>query len=140
MQQFLFSFTGIALSNTKDCFEGVNRAVFTFNMGLDKVVFKPIARGYSYLPGPVRTGVRNVTNNVSHLVQVPNQFLQGKFSDGIKDTGRFIVNTTFGIFGFFNLARGPGTMGDRFLRSRSPRGLIFRASRWKDAKMQKRIV
>ena len=104
INSFLFSFTGIALSNTKDCFEGVNRAVFTFNMGLDKVVFKPIARGYSYLPGPVRTGVKNATNNVSYLVQVPNQFLQGKFSDGIKNTGRFLVNTTFGIFGIFDPA------------------------------------
>ena len=80
----LVSFSTIALSNTKDCFENVNRVVFSFNLGLDKVVFKPIAKGYSYLPGPVKKGIKNATNNVSYFVQIPNQFLQGKFSDGIK--------------------------------------------------------
>ncbi len=100
----IVSFSTIALSNTKDCFEKVNRAVFTFNMGLDKVVFKPVAKGYSHLPGPIKKGVKNATNNVSYFVQIPNQFLQGKFKDGIKDTGRFLINTTLGILGIFDPA------------------------------------
>ena len=75
----LINFTTSFSANTKDCFEGVNRAVFSFNLGLDKVIFKPIAKGYSYLPGPVKTGIKNATNNVSYFVQIPNQFLQGKF-------------------------------------------------------------
>lgn len=94
----------MASSKTKDCFENVNRAVFTFNMGLDKAVFKPIATGYSFLPVPIKNGVKNATNNVSYLVQIPNQFLQGKFKNGLKDTGRFILNTTVGIFGLFDPA------------------------------------
>ena len=75
----------------------MNRAVFSFNIGLDKVIFKPIAKGYSYLPGPVKTGIKNATNNVSYFVQIPNQFLQGKFINGAKDTGRFLINTTVGF-------------------------------------------
>lgn len=98
------SFTTTSGAKTKDCFEKVNRAVFSFNMGLDKVVFKPVAKGYSYLPNPIKTGIKNATNNVSYFVQIPNQFLQGKFKDGAKDTGRFLINTTIGIFGLFDPA------------------------------------
>ena len=98
------SFTTTSGAKTKDCFEKVNRAVFSFNMGLDKVIFKPVAKGYSHLPGPIKTGIKNATNNVSYFVQIPNQFLQGKFKSGAKDTGRFLINTTVGIFGFFDPA------------------------------------
>ena len=98
------SFTTTSGAKTKDCFEKVNRAVFSFNMGLDKVIFKPVAKGYSHLPGPIKTGIKNATNNVSYFVQIPNQFLQGKFKNGAKDTGRFLINTTIGIFGFFDPA------------------------------------
>lgn len=100
----LINLSNPSSANTKDCFEGVNRAVFTFNLGLDKVMFKPIAKGYSYLPGPLKTGIKNATNNVSYFVQIPNQFLQGKFRNGVKDTGRFLINTTFGLFGLFDPA------------------------------------
>ena len=65
----------ISFSKTNDCFEPVNRAIFSFNMGLDKVIFKPFAKGYSYLPDPMKTGVKNATNNVSYFIQIPNQFL-----------------------------------------------------------------
>ena len=85
----LINFTTASPADTKDCFERVNRAVFSFNLGLDKVVFKPIAKGYSFLPGPVKKGIKNATNNVSYFVQIPNQFLQGKFKNGTKDTAVF---------------------------------------------------
>tara|TARA_B100000963_G_C22620665_1_gene669795 strand:+ start:651 stop:1391 length:741 start_codon:yes stop_codon:yes gene_type:complete len=98
------SFANAGIAKTKDCFETVNRAVFSFNMGLDKVIFKPVAKGYSYLPGPIKTGVKNATNNVSYLIQIPNQFLQGKFKKGVKDTGRFLINSTVGILGLFDPA------------------------------------
>ena len=104
ISSLLTGFPTMVSSKTKDCFENVNRAVFTFNMGLDKAVFKPIAVGYSYLPNPIKIGEKNATNNVSYLVQIPNQFLQGKFENGLKDTGRFIINTTVGIFGLFDPA------------------------------------
>ena len=58
----------------------------------------------SYLPSPIKTGVKNATNNVSYFIQIPNQFLQGKFKNGVKDTGRFLINTTVGILGIFDPA------------------------------------
>ncbi len=100
----IMAITTVSFSKTEDCFEPVNRAVFSFNMALDKVIFKPVAKGYSVLPSPLKTGVKNATNNVSYLVQIPNQFLQGKFRQGMNDTGRFLVNTTLGILGIFDPA------------------------------------
>jgi len=44
---------------TKDCFEKVNRASFALNQGLDKVIFKPVAKGYRNLPSPIKTGTSN---------------------------------------------------------------------------------
>ena len=45
--------------DVKDCFEGLNRATFAFNQGLDKAIFKPISKGYRKLPMPIRTGTSN---------------------------------------------------------------------------------
>ena len=66
-------------AEVKDCFEPVNRAFFNFNQGLDKVFFKPIAKGYLYLPKPIRSGTGNALNNLSNLVTIPNNILQGQF-------------------------------------------------------------
>ena len=93
---------------TKDCFENVNRATFALNQGLDKVIFKPIAKGYRSLPSPVRTGTSNVLVNLSSLVTVPNNILQGEFKTAGINTGRFVVNTTAGILGIFDVAEKIG--------------------------------
>ena len=63
----------------KDCFEKINRATFVFNMALDKVLFRPVATGYRKLPSPLRTGTSNALNNLSNLVTIPNNILQGDF-------------------------------------------------------------
>ena len=91
-------------SKTSDCFERVNRAVFSFNTALDKAIFKPVSKGYSYLPSPVKASVGNATSNVSYLVTIPNQILQGKIYAAANDTGRFLINTTVGILGLFDPA------------------------------------
>ena len=88
----------------KDCFEGLNRATFSLNQGLDKVIFKPVARGYRSLPSPVRTGTSNVLVNLSSLITVPNNILQGDFKTAGVNTGRFAINTTVGILGIFDVA------------------------------------
>jgi phospholipid-binding lipoprotein MlaA len=93
---------------TKDCFEKLNRATFALNQGLDKVIFKPIAKGYRKLPSPVRTGTSNVLTNISSLVTIPNNVLQGEFKTAGINTGRFIVNTTVGILGIFDVAEKIG--------------------------------
>ena len=92
----------------KDCFEPLNRATFSFNQGLDKVIFKPIAKAYRVLPSPVRTGTNNALTNISSLITIPNNILQGDFKTAGVNTGRFVVNTTVGILGIFNAAEKIG--------------------------------
>jgi phospholipid-binding lipoprotein MlaA len=103
---YLFSFLGSSFSfgATNDCFEGVNRGIFSFNKFLDDVLFKPVAKGYTYLPDPVKSSVRNVTSNISYTVTIPNHLLQGHFKNFANDSGRFIINSTFGILGIFDPA------------------------------------
>jgi phospholipid-binding lipoprotein MlaA len=102
--------TGCATSgNAKDPIEGFNRAMYAFNDGLDKVVIKPVAKGYdAVLPNPVRTGVTNFFGNIADLFIGVNNLLQGKVSDGGSDLGRVAVNTTVGVLGVFDVASGMG--------------------------------
>jgi len=93
---------------TKDCFEKVNRVSFSFNQGLDKVVFKPVAKGYRSLPAPIKNGTSNVLNNLSNLITIPNNVLQGDFKTAGINTGRLVVNTTIGVLGIFNVANKMG--------------------------------
>ena len=88
----------------KDCFEKINRVTFAFNMALDKVLFRPVATGYRKLPSPLRTGTSNALNNISNLVTIPNNILQGDFKAAGNNTARFIINTTIGIIGIFDPA------------------------------------
>ena len=92
----------------KDCFESVNRATFKFNQALDGVVFEPLAKAYRVLPSPVRAGTSNALDNISTLVTIPNNLLQGEFKKAGVNTGRFIVNTTVGIVGVFDVAEKIG--------------------------------
>jgi len=92
----------------KDCFEGLNRGTFALNQGLDKVIFKPVAKAYRALPSPVRSGTSNALVNLSSLVTVPNNILQGDFKKAGVNTGRFAVNTTIGILGIFDVAKKMG--------------------------------
>ena len=50
-------------TTANECFEGFSRAMFSFNHGLDKAVFKPVAKGYRALPVPIRKGTGNVVDN-----------------------------------------------------------------------------
>ncbi len=92
----------------KDCFETLNRGSFALNQGLDKVIFKPVAKAYRALPSPLRTGTNNALVNLSSLVTIPNNVLQGELKTAGVNTGRFIINTTVGIFGLFDVATKMG--------------------------------
>ncbi len=92
----------------KDCSEGFNRASFKFNQGLDKIIFKPVASVYKSLPSPIRKGTSNALDNLSNLVTIPNNILQGEFKKAGVNTGRFLINTTVGILGIVDAA---GHMG-----------------------------
>ena len=86
-----------------DCFEPLNRATFSFNQGLDKVIFKPIAKAYRVLPSPLRAGTSNALDNLSTLATIPNNILQGELKKAGINTGRFVINTTVGIVGIFEI-------------------------------------
>ena len=92
----------------KDCFEKLNRGTFALNQGLDKAILKPVAKAYRTLPSPVRTGTSNVLVNLSSLITIPNNILQGELKTAGINTGRFIVNTTVGILGIFDVAKKMG--------------------------------
>ena len=92
----------------KDCFEKVNRGIFAFNQGLDNAIFEPLAKGYRKLPVPIRHGTGNVLDNLSTLMTIPNNILQGKIKEAGQNTVRFVVNTTLGILGIFDPASGLG--------------------------------
>ncbi len=68
-------------SEVKDCFEGLNRATFGFNQALDGIIFQPVANVYKKLPAPVKSGFSNSLDNLSILVTVPNNIIQGDFSE-----------------------------------------------------------
>ena len=118
---FLFSFNAIAASDgelvlsenekpkkIKDCFEKLNKVTFSFNQGLDKALIKPIAKGYKKLPDPVQRGTGNAVKNLSNLITIPNNVLQGDVKTAVINTGRLVVNTTVGLLGFIDVANKMG--------------------------------
>ena len=93
---------------TDECFEGVSRSVFKFNMAFDNVILEPIAKGYNKLPSPIKNGTSNFTSNISTLLSIPNNLLQGNFKELGNSFGSFAINSTVGIFGFLNPAEKLG--------------------------------
>ena len=93
---------------TEECFEGLSRSIFKFNMVFDDIVLEPVAKGYNKLPGPLKKGTGNFTSNISTLLSIPNSMLQGNFKQAGHATGSVIINTTLGILGFFNPAEKIG--------------------------------
>ena len=92
----------------KDCFEKLNRATFSFNQGLDKAIIKPLAEGYRNLPDPIQKGTNNAVENLSNLITIPNNVLQGDIKLAFINTGRLIINTTVGILGTIDVANKMG--------------------------------
>ena len=92
----------------EDCSEGFNKASFALNQGLDKTIFKPVASLYRKLPSPVKSGTSNALDNLSNLITIPNNILQGEFRKAGVNTGRFVINTTIGILGLADVAEGMG--------------------------------
>jgi phospholipid-binding lipoprotein MlaA len=88
-----------------DPLEPLNRKVFWFNDHVDRYVLEPVAKGWDRIaPDPVERSVSNFFVNLRSPVVVGNDLLQGKVKDGASDLGRFAVNTTVGVVGFFDYA------------------------------------
>jgi phospholipid-binding lipoprotein MlaA len=103
---------GCATTNSgsgADPWENFNRKSFAFNDALDRHVMKPVATGYEkVVPGFAREGVNNFFDNIQDIGTSLNNFLQGKPGQGASDAGRFLVNTTLGVFGLWDVATPMG--------------------------------
>ena len=95
-------------AEVKDCFEKINRVTFAFNQAIDGIIFKPVASAYRLLPSPIKSGVSNSLSNLSSVVTIPNNILQGELKEAGVNIGRFIINTTIGILGFVDVATNLG--------------------------------
>jgi phospholipid-binding lipoprotein MlaA len=96
---------GCASQANKDPLEGFNRGIYKFNDVADKAVIKPISKGYKAIaPTPVRTGINNFFDNLRTITSVFNNLLQLKFANAFSESGRFVINTTFGLAGFIDVA------------------------------------
>ena len=87
-----------------DPIEPINRAIFTFNNAADRIILEPIANGYKKLPSPVQSGISNFLSNLRTPLVVVNQMLQGQSGNAVQSTGRFLVNSTIGLFGLLDVA------------------------------------
>ncbi|MEM9384894.1 MAG: VacJ family lipoprotein [Pseudomonadota bacterium] len=99
---------------SQDPLEGINRKVLAFNDGADRALLKPLARGYQFItPNPLETGVSNFFLNLRTPWTAVNQLLQGKPKLALADTGRFLLNSTAGIGGLFDVATDSGLEAHR---------------------------
>ena len=90
---------------SKDPLEGLNRGVYKFNDIADKAVAKPVAKAYKYItPTPIRTGVSNFFANLGTFGSFFNNLLQFKIGNAMSEAGRFVINSTFGLAGFIDVA------------------------------------
>lgn len=96
---------GCATTNPRDPLEPMNRAIYSFNDGVDTAIFKPIAEGYrAVLPNFARTGISNFFSNINDVLISLNNLLQGKIVNAVSDLGRVVVNTTIGVLGLMDVA------------------------------------
>jgi phospholipid-binding lipoprotein MlaA len=103
----------IGFSNTnakaaEECFEGVSRSIFKFNMKFDNIILEPVAKGYNKLPQPIKNGTSNFTSNLATLLSIPNSLLQGDIKEFANSSGSVLINSTIGILGFLNPAEKMG--------------------------------
>ncbi|MCH8117564.1 MAG: VacJ family lipoprotein [Proteobacteria bacterium] len=92
-----------------DPWETMNRGIYGFSSAVDRATLKPIARGYRWaVPQFARRGVTNFSDNLFTPRSALNNFLQGKGKAGFSDIGRFVINSTIGIGGLFDVASAAG--------------------------------
>ncbi len=92
-------------TENKDPYESINRDIHSFNLQADKYLMKPVAKGYRWVtPNIVDRGITNFFGNLQGVRVTFNDLLQAKFQDAGFDLLRFVINTTVGIGGLFDVA------------------------------------
>jgi phospholipid-binding lipoprotein MlaA len=102
---FLGSCATVSAPDERDPWESFNRSIYTFNDAFDKAIARPVAEAYqAVLPDFIETGISNFFGNLGDVVVIVNDFLQFKFEQAGSDFARLLMNTTFGLLGFFDVA------------------------------------
>ena len=105
---FLFTSLNVHTEEVNDPLEDLNRKTYEFNEKLDSTILKPTAELYSKFPPKVKQGVTNFFNNLEEIDTSVNQLLQGKPKKSLNDLTRFVINSTIGIGGLFDVASKMG--------------------------------
>jgi phospholipid-binding lipoprotein MlaA len=108
---------------TYDPWERVNRFTYRFNARFDEAVFLPVANGYRRVPAPLRSGVHNFFENLSEVESVINYAAQLRLAGSGRSLGRFVINSTLGIGGLFDVAA-------KFNLASAPTGFGATLSTW----------
>ena len=108
---------------TYDPFERLNRFTYRFNARFDEAVYLPVANGYRRIPKPIRSGVHNFFTNLTEINSAINYTLQWRLKMGARSVGRFVVNSTIGIGGLFDVAA-------RLKLPAAPTGASTTLARW----------
>jgi phospholipid-binding lipoprotein MlaA len=104
----LFTSLNVNTEEVNDPLEDLNRKTYEFNEKLDSTILKPTAELYSKFPPKVKQGVTNFFNNLEEIDTSVNQLLQGKPKKSLNDLTRFVINSTIGIGGLFDVASKMG--------------------------------
>ncbi len=103
--EFVSDITDSSLDGNYDPWEPFNRSIFTFNDTADHYVLTPLSKGYQWItPAPVEKGIGNMFANLLEITTIANDLLQFKFTQAASDSGRFLVNSSVGLLGFFDVA------------------------------------
>jgi phospholipid-binding lipoprotein MlaA len=89
---------------TYDPWGHLNRFTYRFNARFDEAIFLPVANHYRLLPSPLRAGVHNFFANLAEIDSMINYTLQGRLGRGIRSVGRFVINSSLGVGGLFDVA------------------------------------
>ena len=100
--------TGTTTVDPADPWEPANRTTYAINDTLDRALLKPVSDLYLKLPEGIRGSVRNFFDNAAYPGTVLNQLLQGKFKLAMEDSMRFVLNSTLGVAGLFDVSSGLG--------------------------------
>jgi phospholipid-binding lipoprotein MlaA len=98
-----------AFDEANDPLEPTNRAIFDFNRQLDRYAIKPVAQAYhDVVPEPGRRALRNFLDNLKQPVVFANDVAQADFDRAFVTLARFVLNSTIGAFGLFDVATNQG--------------------------------